>query len=253
MDLTDGGFLKSDLHVHSIASGHAFGTVSELLSVACDRDMLVLGISDHGPSMDGAAHEGYFTMAPEFVRWEAPVKLLFGCEANILNKQGDLDLSIETLDGLDYVMAGLHSRTPFDDVERSRDANTQAVLACFRRYRLDILTHPLNPQFPLHLDEIVQAAVEYDVALEINSRLLWKAGSLLLEEHIRLIEAAAARGASLIIGSDAHIPHLVGDISSLAPLTAHLLTAEKVIVNRGVKEYLGWLDTRVRSDCRKRI
>lgn len=40
--------IKCDLHIHSIASGHAFNTIDECSSYAFLNQYSVIGISDHG-------------------------------------------------------------------------------------------------------------------------------------------------------------------------------------------------------------
>lgn len=244
MPWNERGYLGVDVHVHSVASGHAFGTVSELLSVAKERGLSVLGVSDHGPGMAGAPQEGYFTMAPDFNRWPGPVKLLLGCEANILDLEGSLDLSPPTLAALDYVMAGLHARTAYDEVGSTYENNTRAVLACLESQSPDVLTHPVNSRFPLHLAEVVCAAARSGVALEVNARVLWNAPPSLVEEHRRFLEQAVTEGAALILGSDAHIPPLVGDVTSLRPLFRVLQAARSRIVNADPERFLAWLQSR---------
>lgn len=42
--------LEMDLHIHTIASGHAFSTLNEIVSYSEAKGMKTVGISDHGPS-----------------------------------------------------------------------------------------------------------------------------------------------------------------------------------------------------------
>ena len=41
----------ADLHTHTIASGHAYGTITELVHAAALKDLPILGITEHAPSM----------------------------------------------------------------------------------------------------------------------------------------------------------------------------------------------------------
>ena len=41
--------MKVDLHIHTVASGHAHNTILEYLTMAKKLEMSVIGISDHGP------------------------------------------------------------------------------------------------------------------------------------------------------------------------------------------------------------
>jgi putative hydrolase len=190
-------------------------------------------------------------MAPDFARWPGPVKLLLGCEANILDLEGGLDLSQRTLAALDYAMAGLHARTAYDQVGSTPENNTRAVLACLEQHSPDVLTHPVNPRFPLHLGDVVRAAARSGVALEVNARVLWDAPPPLVEEHRRFLEQAATEGADLILGSDAHIPPLVGDVAPLRPLFGALEAVRGRIVNADGDRFLAWLEGRRGAGSRR--
>ena len=51
---------KFDLHTHTVASGHAYSTVTENASYAEQKGLELLGISDHAPKMPGGTHFFYF-------------------------------------------------------------------------------------------------------------------------------------------------------------------------------------------------
>ena len=37
----------ADLHTHTIASGHAYGTITEMVHAAALKDLPILGITEH--------------------------------------------------------------------------------------------------------------------------------------------------------------------------------------------------------------
>ena len=49
-----------DLHAHTIASTHAYSTVSEYFQQAKKKGIKLFAITDHGPDMDDAPHEWHF-------------------------------------------------------------------------------------------------------------------------------------------------------------------------------------------------
>ena len=49
----------ADLHIHSIASGHAYSTVNENAKAAADRGLQLIALTDHGPKMPGGPHLYY--------------------------------------------------------------------------------------------------------------------------------------------------------------------------------------------------
>ena len=40
-----------DLHMHTIASGHAYNTLYEMVAAAVKNGVRLVGISDHGPAV----------------------------------------------------------------------------------------------------------------------------------------------------------------------------------------------------------
>ena len=49
-----------DSHTHTTASGHAYNTIYEMAQSASRKGLALLGISDHGPAMEGSASKHYF-------------------------------------------------------------------------------------------------------------------------------------------------------------------------------------------------
>ena len=45
--------LGADLHMHSVMSGHAFGTIRELAFSASERGLQLIGVTEHGPGIPG--------------------------------------------------------------------------------------------------------------------------------------------------------------------------------------------------------
>ena len=49
-----------DVHTHTIASGHAYNTMMEMIREAQNMELEVYGITEHGPRMPGSCHDFYF-------------------------------------------------------------------------------------------------------------------------------------------------------------------------------------------------
>ena len=50
----------SDLHTHTIVSGHAYTTLLENISYCKENGIKILGTSEHGSAMPNAPHRWYF-------------------------------------------------------------------------------------------------------------------------------------------------------------------------------------------------
>ena len=43
-----------DVHTHTIASGHAYNTMMEMIRAAQEKELEVFGITEHAPQMPGS-------------------------------------------------------------------------------------------------------------------------------------------------------------------------------------------------------
>ena len=50
----------ADLHTHTVASGHAYNTINEMVNAAKAKHLSILGITEHSMTMPGTCHEFYF-------------------------------------------------------------------------------------------------------------------------------------------------------------------------------------------------
>ena len=78
--------MKIDLHTHTIASGHAFGTLFENVKEAKSKGIELLAVTDHGPTLPGSAPRTYFMCGDRIPKVIEGVRVLFGVEANIINE-----------------------------------------------------------------------------------------------------------------------------------------------------------------------
>jgi putative hydrolase len=52
--------LKIDLHLHTIASGHAYNTILEYVDQAKKLKMKMIGFADHGPSLNSVLKNDWY-------------------------------------------------------------------------------------------------------------------------------------------------------------------------------------------------
>jgi DNA polymerase (family 10) len=195
--------IRGDLHCHTLWSdGRA--SVEEMALAARARGYEYLAICDHTPNVHvvpGLGSEQLARQAEEIAEVNerlAPFRVLRGVECDI-RADGSLDAENAVLDQLEWVQLSLHAgqRRPAPEL-------TRMVTEAMRHPAVRALSHPkgriLNhrPENALDLDEVFAAALECDVALEVNGlpdRLDLSA------THVR--EALEA-GVQLVVNSDAH-------------------------------------------------
>jgi putative hydrolase len=219
----------ADLHVHTVASGHAFSTLQEIVTEAFVKGLTIFGIADHGPCVAGAPSFHYFRSLKFIPRYIDNVMILRGAEANIINVDGLIDVPEHCLKNLDYAMAGFHAVKEY--TKKDIDTNTKAMINAMDNPYVKIITHPGNPKYPVDYDEVVAAAKEKGVALEINnaSFVSTRAGS---RENCTLIADLIKKYDALtIIGSDAHISYDVGTFDEAKKVVESAGIDEKNVVN----------------------
>ena len=157
----------SDLHTHSIVSGHAYSTLLENINYCAEKGIKILGTSEHAPTMPGAPHYWYFGNMKVVPRVINGVTILRGCEANILDIDGSLDMTDESSRNLDYMIASFHEPV---FKPKSKEENTAAILNVMDKYdKVEILGHLGNPNYELDYEAIVKKAKEKNIMIEINN------------------------------------------------------------------------------------
>ena len=231
--------LKIDLHIHTIHSGHAYGTFYDIVAEARRKKMDIIGISDHGPSMVGVSGYIHFNMGKRVPQYD-DLKILWGCEANILDGEGTLDLNTINIERLDYIAVSLHQHCGYKDL--GPEKNTEALLKALAKPYVKILTHPESQQYPIQdFDKICQFAIDNDVLLELNLSYLKKRWDAKKEHFKKMIEIVKKNNAKLIIGSDTHFVHELGDDSILDKLGYELGLTQEIIINNYPEELLEFL------------
>lgn len=230
--------LVADLHIHTISSGHAYSTVLEITRAAQEKGLALIAITDHGPAMPGGPHAYHFGNLAAIPAEMGAVQILRGAELNVLDREGNVDLSLERLRPLDIVLAGLHT---YCFPEGSVEENTRGMIAAMRNPYVDIIVHPGNPEFTINPEKVVRAAVEQDIAIEVNNSSLTnrRTGS---KTHCQEIVSLAKRyGALLSVGSDSHIALTVGEVMAARELLTAAAIPEEQVINTSVERVRKYL------------
>lgn len=227
-----------DLHTHTIASGHAFSTISEIAIAAAAKGLRGVGTTDHGPALPGGPHPYHFHALRFIPPYLHGVRILRGIEANIIGP-GELDLPEHSLKRLELVMAGFHEDCGF----RGHDLveNTDALLNLMEKHRVHVLTHLGNPVFPIDAVVVTRRAAELGVAIEINnaSFSISRKGSA---DNCRTMARHCARfGTPVAVNSDAHIADTVGFVDHALLAAEECGVLWEQIINRTLVSTLNFL------------
>jgi len=230
-----------DLHMHTVASTHAYSTLHDYVFHAKQNGIKLFAITDHGPDMADAPHYWHFINMKIWPRVIDGVGVLRGIEANIKNTQGDIDCTGPMLDVMDLIVAGFHE-PGFPPADKA--THTEAMIAAMASGQVHIISHPGNPKFPVDIPAIAEAAARYDVALEINNSSFTtsRVGS---EPNCRAVAAAVRdAGGRLAFGSDSHTAFTLGDFEHCLRITKEVGFPEDRILNVTPRRLLDFLEQR---------
>ena len=199
-----------DLHVHSKASSDARASLEELVRAATRLGRRYLAITDHSRARPlGLDEEGLAAQRGQIAalaRERPEPRLLAGVEVDIL-PDGSLDLAVEALAGLDWVVASVHS-----DFTQPKARMTDRIVRALRSGVVDVLGHPTGRRIghrdpiELDLDAVLEVARETGVALEVNA----------MPERLDLTDRACRlakeAGVRVAISTDAHVAAHLGNI-----------------------------------------
>lgn len=230
-----------DLHSHTIASTHAYSTIHDYIAEARRKGIRLFACTDHGPAMADAPHYWHFVNLRVLPRIVDGVGILRGIEANVLDEDGQVDAEGRMRESLDIILCGFHEAV---FASSTRAVNTRAMVNAIRGGQVDIITHPGNTAFPIDIEAVVRAAAECGVALEVNNSSfnLSRKGS---KPNCRaIVEAARDLGATLSLGSDAHIAFDLGNFEEADQLIREAGFPAERLLNSSPRQLLDFLERR---------
>lgn len=231
--------LIADLHMHTIMSGHAFGTVREMAAAAAERNLQLIGTTEHGPGIPGTCDPIYFRNICDAPRFYQGVELLYGSEVNILNG-GLLSLDDRHLKYLDYAIAGIHLHC-YDN--SSITENTDNVIRCMEKAKVKFISHPDDSKIPLDYPALVQGAKATGTALEVNNSSLRKPflRKNCLENYRTMLSLCMEHRVPIIVNTDSHDPATVGDFTLACRLLEEMEFDEDLILNNDADKVKNFL------------
>ena len=220
--------LTADYHTHTVYS-HGKGSVLDNALAAKAAGLKEIGISDHG-----FAHPAFGLSERKIKNLkedcknateQTGVNVLVGIESNIIGDDGTTDLKEKHYNDFDIFLAGIHKFIKYkagtffklfvpnyfnsafkksEVSERLVKENTKTLINVIKNNPVDAITH-LNYCSYSDAVEVAKAAADCGTYIELNAKKVH-----LSDEELYNIEKT---GVNFIIGSDAHTPDRVGEIS----------------------------------------
>ena len=232
--------IVADLHTHTIASTHAYSTVTEMVRAAAERGLYALAITDHARTMPGAPREWYFSCLQELPLHYRGVMLLGGIEANVLDFDGRLDIEPKDGERLDWVVASIHHlpleglRDP--DVEKS----THLWLQVAKNPKVNVIGHSGDPLFAYDYDKVIPVFGENHKLVEINNHS-FPARKENMRNCKQIALACKKYGVPLVVNSDAHFETQVGNFTQALELLREIDFPEELVLNASAERLNDYL------------
>ncbi|MGI6049363.1 MAG: phosphatase [Acetivibrionales bacterium] len=237
--------LIADCHFHTVNSGHAYSTLTEYAKEASQKGLELIGMTDHGPAMPGGPITFHFDNLRVVPSHLFGVEILKGIEANILDYDGNLDTDRIDLSSLDVVISSFHGPCIASSTKKE---NTKAIIKSMENEFVNIIGHPDDSRVPLDYSELVKAAADTGVLLEMNNSSL-KPGSYRLgaaANYEVLLEECYKNNVYIIVNSDAHFHADIGSSSEAVEIIKKMGFPEKLIANTSVDKLKQRLNIRRR-------
>lgn len=233
--------IELDVHTHTIASGHAFSTLQEMVKAASEKGLKLYGITEHSSGIPGTCDPIYFRNLHVVPRRMYGVDLLLGAEINILDTEGHIDMDEAMLRILDIRIAGIHSLcyTP-----GTRAENTRGVINVIANPYINIISHPGDGTAELDFEPIVRASKEYHTLLEINNSSLRPTRNKVhaRKNNLEILRLCKQYDVPVILGSDAHISFDIAAYDYVWDLLAETEFPEELIMNTSVEKFRTYLN-----------
>lgn len=219
----------ADMHMHTLASGHAYGTIREMAQAAREAGLHLIGITEHAPGIPGTVNPFYYLNLKAVPREISGVKIMHGCEINVLN-DGTLSLEQKYIDCLDYAVIGIHVQC-YENQGKAR--NTENIVSCMMNPKVAFVSHPDDGNTPLDYELLVAAAKKNRVALEVNNSSLLKPEVRIncFGNYRKMLSLCMEHRVSVVVSSDAHDPGAVGGFDSAVKLLESVGFDEELILN----------------------
>lgn len=226
--------MLANYHTHTPRCNHAVGSEREYIEHAIAQGFSVLGFSDHTPQPYPKSFVSTIRMGMDDIEdytstlvalreeYKDKIKILIGYEVEYTHKYFDKLITELRKFPLDYIIQGQHFAPDepsgaymgfrSSDVNRLKDY-VDLTIEGMKTGLFSYLAHPdlINfigddATYQKHMRRIVEAALEYDVPLEVNMLGFAEKRNYPCS---RFFKMASEMGAKFIIGCDAHKPQAV--------------------------------------------
>lgn len=216
----------ADLHTHTLASDHAYSTVTENISQAEKTGLKMIAVTDHGPQMEDSPHIWHHHNLNALPRIINNVFVLRGIEADIIDNNGGVDIDEDLSQKLDWIVASYHWGSG------SKAEITNSYIKALENPHISCLGHTDNTYFPYEIREVCKVCRQYGKAMEVNvARLRRENSSVTWDFYHSMLSICAEEEAYIVVNSDSHFWSTIGDFELAEKLISEVDFPERLILN----------------------
>lgn len=232
----------ADTHCHTIASTHAYSTITETVKAASEKGLYAVAITDHSTAMPGSPQYYYFKNLHVIPEIFMGVRVLKGIEANILNFEGILDMCDDILGGLDWVIASIHSGT-INETEFSIEKCTELWLNIAENPLVTVIGHSGGEKYKYDYETVLKRFAENGKLLEINNNS-FRSRPDSIPNCLTIAKLCKKLSVPIVVNSDSHFSTGVGDVCNAMKLLEEINFPEELIVNSDINRFKSYLRER---------
>lgn len=227
--------LVADLHTHSIASVHAYATITELAQEASEQGLFALAVTDHAHLPDPQFFHS-LVLIPEYFKG---VRMLSGIEANVLDYDGKIDVDDSLSNKLDIVVASMHGGVI--DGKPDFEKCTNAYLNLAKNPNVNIVGHSGSEYFKYDYDKVILEFAKNGKLVEINdSAFRYNKDSK--HNCVTIAEKCMQYGARICVNTDAHFTNTLGRAYDALEVLEEIDFPQKLIVNTNIDNLKAYFD-----------
>ena len=234
-----------DLHTHTLVSGHAYSTIKENVKAAKLAGLKYIGLSEHAPNMPASPHAYYFQNVHVIPKEIDGVRVIQGIEANILDYDGNIDVTPDMVVHMNYMLVSLH---PPCITAGTKEENTNAVIKAMDHEKVKIVAHLDDSRYPVDYEKVVKAAKEYHTLLELNNNALRSSSRLnVAQNQETLMKLSMKYDVPMICGSDAHYMNDIANYTCIEPIIKKVNFPDKLIINYDTKKFEDYINENAKN------
>lgn len=252
--------LTCDTHTHTLYSRHAYSTVEENVRAAKELGLELLAITDHFSDMlypeVHIKHFQYLFNQTALPSCWSGVRLLHGCEADIIDLEGHLfghgipvkenivgmkyktiqDLDQFICSKMDFVIASVHGKQFVEGASLAQ--TTEMYIQAMEQKKVLILGHIGRSGVPFELDPVLLAAREKHKLIELNEHSFGQNNAGAAKRCREVAVRCGELGVKVSVASDAHISCQIGRFDQVLRMLEEIHFPKELIATRDKETFL---------------